>query len=93
MQFTVTCDSWRDAAGKLWAPNHLAPIAATVLKLNTASWLIASVQYIRDENGQHAQLTMMDPKAFSPEPVVLQPLMPLVQDIPGVSNPTAPAPQ
>lgn len=89
MQFNVTADAWRDSAGKLWAPNHLAPIAATVLKLNTATWLIASVQYRRDENGQHAVLTLMDPAAFTPEPVVLQPLMPLVQDIPGASNPTA----
>jgi prophage tail gpP-like protein len=88
-QFTVTCDGWRDTAGKLWAPNHLAPIAATVLKLNTTTWLIASVQYLRDENGQHAMVTMMDPAAFTPEPVVLQPLMPLAQDITGASNPVA----
>jgi hypothetical protein len=32
---------------------------------------------------------MMDPAAFTPEPVVLQPLMPLAQDITGASNPVA----
>jgi hypothetical protein len=51
--------------------------------------LIASVEYLRDENGQHALVTMMDPAAFTPEPVVLQPLMPLAQDITGASNPVA----
>ena len=52
--FTVTCDAWRDAKGKLWAPNMLAPITAPQLKLDQRNWLIGTVTYIRDENGQHA---------------------------------------
>jgi prophage tail gpP-like protein len=81
MAVNIACDSWRDTNGGLWAPNHLAPINLPELKLADASWLIGSVTYLRDENGQHSQLTLMPPSAFAPEPVVLQPLPPLVQDV------------
>lgn len=89
-QFNVTCDSWRDAAGQLWAPNHLAPISAAQMKLTNASWVIGGVTYVRDENGQHATLILMPVEAFSVEPSVLNPLPPLVQDI-QQNNPTKPA--
>jgi prophage tail gpP-like protein len=88
-QFNVTCDSWRDAAGALWAPNHLAPISAAALKLANASWVIGGVTYTRDENGQHARLILMPVEAFSVEPAVLNPLPPLVQDV-EKNNPTKP---
>lgn len=78
--FNVTCDAWRDSAGQLWAPNHLAPFNAPILKLPNARWIIASVEYQRDERGQHAQLTLMDPIAFQPEPVA-DPVRPLVQQV------------
>jgi prophage tail gpP-like protein len=87
--FNVTCDSWRDSAGALWAPNHVAPISAKVLKLADASWVIGGVTYTRNENGQHADLILMPKEAFSVEPAVLTPLPPLVQDI-GKNNPTKP---
>ena len=77
----IVCDSWRDINGGLWAPNHLAPIKLPELKLADASWLIAQITYLRDENGQHAVLILMPPSAFDPEPVVLQPLPPLVSDV------------
>jgi prophage tail gpP-like protein len=77
----VVCDSWRDASAQLWAPNHLAPIRLPALKLPDKSWLIASVTYVRDIQGQHAQVVLMPKEAFSPEPVVVQPLPPLVQDV------------
>lgn len=67
-QFDVVCNSWRDSAGKLWEVNKLAPIAASALKLRNANYIIASVTYQRDENGQHGQLTLMPPEAFNPEP-------------------------
>lgn len=76
-------DSWRDKDGKLYAPNHKAPIKADLLKLVTDDWIIATVSYRRDENGQHADITMMDPIAFTSEPIALQPLPPLA---PGVAN-------
>jgi prophage tail gpP-like protein len=77
----ILCDSWRDTNGGLWAPNHLAPIQLPELKLADASWLIASITYVRDELGQHGQVILMPSSAFDPEPVVLQPLPPLVSDV------------
>jgi prophage tail gpP-like protein len=67
-QFNVVCDSWRDSAGKLWEPNWLAPIQASALKLRNANYIIASVTYQRDQNGQHGHLTLMPPEAFFVEP-------------------------
>ena len=64
----MTCDAWRDAAGKLWAPNMLAPIDAPQLKLAARNWLIGTVTYLRDESGQHARLACGRPEAFSVEP-------------------------
>ena len=46
---TCTVDSWRDTAGKLWAPNHLAPIKIPSLKLPQVDWCIGEVTYTRDE--------------------------------------------
>lgn len=89
-QFNVTCDSWRDAAGRLWEPNCLAPISAAAMKLANASWVIGGVTYTRDENGQHASLILMPVEAFSIEPAVLNPLPLLVQDIER-NNPTKPS--
>ncbi len=68
---TCTIDAWRDSAGKLWTPNMLAPISADVLKItnkNPVNWIIGRATYLRDETGQHAELELMDPLAFSPEP-------------------------
>ena len=70
-QINIRCDAWRDAQGQLWAPNHLAPLRIPQLKAADATWLIASVNYTRDETGQHAQLVMMPVEAFSPEPIVI----------------------
>jgi prophage tail gpP-like protein len=81
-QVNVTCDSWRDRSGKLWSPNHLAPINIPVLKVPQETWLIASVTFARDETGQHALLVLMPVAAFSAEPVGnLSPLPPLVEDV------------
>lgn len=87
----VTCDSWRDSAGTLWEPNSLAPVMLPQLKTpQGANWLIASVVYRRDEGGQHADVTLMPPTAFYPEPVALQPLPPTM-DMIDRNNPTKPA--
>lgn len=89
-QFQVVCDSWRDSAGALWAPNHRAPISAPQIKLANATWIVGNVTYIRDEHGQHASLLLMPEEAFSPEPAVLNALPPLQQDIDNARNPTKP---
>ena len=69
----LTCDSWRDSAGKLWEPNYLVPLHIPALKLVNQTWLISEVTYRRGEDGTHADLTLMPPVAFSPEPEILQP--------------------
>ena len=68
---TLTCDSWRDSAGALWAPNTLVPLSAPHLKLVAKIWLIAEVTYRRDGNGTHADLVLMPPKAFALAPASL----------------------
>ena len=73
----------------LWEPNCLAPISAAQLKLTNESWLIMQVTYRRDENGQHADLTLMPKDALAPEPVALNPIPPLVRDV-EANNPTKP---
>lgn len=75
-QATLTADSWRDSAGKLWAPNTLAPLSLTALKLEDVSWLIGEVAFKRDSDGTTAELMLMAPDAFAPEPVALQPITP-----------------
>lgn len=88
--FTVTTDAWRDAAGKLWSPNMLAPIDAEALKLINASWLIGTVTYLRDESGQHARLSLWPKEAFTVEPT--SPNMLVTQQDINASNPTQPHP-
>ena len=87
--FTVTCDAWRDAKGKLWAPNMLAPIVAPALKLDRRDWLIGTVTYTRDEGGQHAHLSLWPPSAFSIEPT--SPNMFVSQDDVNRANATKPS--
>jgi prophage tail gpP-like protein len=77
----VTCDSWRDAAGALWAPNHQVPIRLPALKLPEENWLIAQITYVRDDQGQHGLLVLMPREAFAPEPLALQATPALVQDV------------
>ena len=85
--FNVLCDGWRDAAGKLWAPNMLAPITAPQLKLASKSWLIGTVTYTRDETGQHARVSLWPPEAFFVEPVSPQ-LLVTNEDVNNANNPT-----
>ena len=71
-QVKITCDSWRDSAGTLWAPNALAPLNLPALKLVGQTWVIGEVSYRRGADGTHADLTLMPPGAYSPEPTALQ---------------------
>lgn len=75
----LTADSWRDRAGKLWTPNQFALVELPALKLPQANWLIGEVSFIRDAQGTRADVTLMPPDAFKPEPFLLQPLLPDVQ--------------
>lgn len=67
----LTCDSWRDAAGKLWQPNTLASIDAPPHKLVGKTWIIGSVIFRKGQDGTHADVTLMPPDAFNPEPATL----------------------
>lgn len=70
---SLTCDSWRDAAGKLWQINRLAPIDLPAQKLvgPERKWLIGSVTYRKDSGGTHADVVLMPPDAYRPQPQVL----------------------
>lgn len=77
----VTADSWRDSAGTLWTPNKLAAVELPLLKLQ-ATLLIGEVVFTRDDdNGTRAELTLMSPTAFSPEPILLQPVFGDIQAV------------
>lgn len=70
----VVVDSWRDKAGALWTPNTLTSVDLPTLKIQTPSFLISQVSYIRSaDRGTVAELELMDPRAFVPEPINLQP--------------------
>jgi prophage tail gpP-like protein len=67
----VTCDTWRDTAGRLWTPNFLAPINVPQGKLANKEWIIGTVTYRKDASGTHADVILMPPDAFRPQPGVL----------------------
>ena len=72
----VLVDSWRDLAGTLWTPNTLVPVELPTLKLESATMLLGEVTYLLDDDGGHrAELLLMDPSAFTPQPVLLQPVL------------------
>jgi prophage tail gpP-like protein len=65
---SITCDSWRDTGNKLWSPNWLAPIQAPDANIVNANWIIGTVTFRKDMSGTHADLVLMPPDAFKPEP-------------------------
>ncbi|HEV2364037.1 MAG TPA: hypothetical protein VGS12_07545 [Caulobacteraceae bacterium] len=69
----LTTDSWRDSAGALWKPNLLSPADLPGLKLSKDSYVIGEVTFRRDDEGTQADLVLMPPAAFSPEPILLVP--------------------
>ncbi|NWC92616.1 hypothetical protein HX855_02240 [Pseudomonas sp. IPO3778] len=71
----VVVDSWRDLSGSLWEPNTLVPVSLPRLKLPSAVLLISEVTFLRnDDSGTTAELTLMAPAAFTPQPLNLTPL-------------------
>lgn len=74
MAVHIVCDSWRDSAGTLWTPNTLTAVSLPSLKLIAESLLITQVTYSRSaDRGTTAEIDLMSPAAFVPEPVNLQP--------------------
>lgn len=68
-QVRVITDSWRDAAGALWAVNTTAALELPTLKVTGVEWLVGEVTMTRDESGTHADLLLMDADGFAPEPM------------------------
>ncbi len=76
----LTVDNWHDVAGNLWEPNKLMDVLISSLKVSgdqagtvPVRYLIAEVTFTLDESGTHANLTLMPPEAFEPEPILLYP--------------------
>jgi prophage tail gpP-like protein len=71
----ATVDSWRDVKGTLWTPNTIVPVLMPRKRiLTTVEWLITEVTFLRDgPGGTRAELTVMPPEAFTPEPILLVP--------------------
>ena len=68
---TVTVSSWRDSAGRLYAPNTLAALSMPQLKLvDGQKFIIGEVTYRRDMGGTACDLILMPPQAFQPEPIL-----------------------
>ena len=71
----VTVDSWRDQAGTLWLPNTLVPVDVPGLRIPDKNLCISQVTFKRNsETGTTAELVLLPPAAFTPEPIVLVPV-------------------
>lgn len=72
----LTCDTWRDANGRLWEPNFYAPVNLPALKIvaNTTPFVISEVTYsVEQGSGTTADIVLMPEDAFTPEPIILRP--------------------
>lgn len=71
----VLTDNWRDASGTLWTPNVNYPVSAPTKGVpNNTELLLASVTFIIDESGTHAELLFGPRQGFLPEPIALDTL-------------------
>lgn len=71
---TLTCDSWRASDGQLWEVNKLVSMDLPGIKMPGRKWLITEVTFSKDLNqGTTAEITLMPPQAFTPEPILLYP--------------------
>lgn len=71
---TATVDSWRDSAGKLWAPNTLVPVNVPGNRAGNSLVLSQVVFRKSNEKGTTADMLLMPATAFTPEPITLQPV-------------------
>lgn len=68
---TLVVDSWRDKDGQLWTPNRRAQLHLPALKLEDREWLIGEVTFRRGRDGETAEVLLMPPEAYAPEPTIL----------------------
>ncbi len=70
---SATIDSWRDADGKLWKPNTVVPV--DLPSFPAGDLVLGEVTFRRSDNtGTTASMVLMPAQAFTPEPLVLQPV-------------------
>lgn len=70
---TATVDSWRDSAGRLWAPNTMVPVVLPGLR-GFDTLCISQVTFRKSsEGGTTADIVAMPPFAFTPAPINLTP--------------------
>lgn len=80
----VTVDSWRDAEGTLWTPNTSVPVDVPGLRVDKLL-VLSEVTFRRSsEGGTTADLMLMPPSAFTPEPLSLLPIN--AADVQGVDQ-------
>lgn len=73
-QVRVTIDSWRDKSGRLWQPNTLVPVEVPGNR-GGSPLCVSEVTFRRDNGtGTTAELVLAPKEAFTPEPIVLQPV-------------------
>ncbi len=71
-QVSLTTDSWRDSAGKLWTHNVLAALDLPTIHVAGVKWIIASWNMLRDgKRGSTCRLTLMSADAFAVQPSAL----------------------
>lgn len=63
MQVTYTVAGWTHAEG-LWAPNRLVRIVDEWMGLDGVWWLISTVRFRLDDQGQRTEITVMPKEAF-----------------------------
>jgi prophage tail gpP-like protein len=68
----VTVNGWRQD-GALWAPNTLVEVELPSLRL-TGRMLIEAVSLTLRGDARRAQLSLVSPDAYSPEPVLVKPM-------------------
>ncbi|MEB0312239.1 hypothetical protein QN382_23620, partial [Pseudomonas sp. 10B1] len=76
----LVTDGWRDQSEALWEPNTLVPVSLPRLNLNGVHLLITEVTFLRSPGrGTTAEITLMPPEAFKPQPINLTPFFGDVQ--------------
>ncbi|MCP1213406.1 phage baseplate assembly protein [Acetobacter okinawensis] len=66
----ITSDSWRDSSGNIWQPNTLCTVSRPQTGFKK-DLLIAEIEFVQGDMGTHANLVLMPPQAFKPQPLVL----------------------
>ena len=76
---SISTDSWRDVDGVLYAPNTLALVELPTLTIKSAVLAIGEVTYRKSDGGTTADLVLMPPIAFTPEPFNVVQLLPYAE--------------